>query len=246
MLNTLKHFGFNDSFIRWAQTLYSDIQACVSNNGWVSEIFNNSRGIRQWCPLSALLFILSVESMALRLRSNKNIKGITIKIDEKNHSIKISQHADDTTLSMSSKEEITSALHEIEIFGSLSGLMLNRKKTQGMWVGKLKNCKDKIEAIKWDNKPIKALGIYFGHDIDKYDELNWEGKINQMKKLLISWEKRNLTIIGKILIIKSLLLPKFTFIASSCTIPERYTKEVESCCFKFIWKGKPDKITRRV
>jgi oligoribonuclease NrnB/cAMP/cGMP phosphodiesterase (DHH superfamily) len=51
-----------------------------------------------------------------------------------------------------------------------------------------KNCKDKIEGIKWDNKPIKALGIYFGHDIDKCDELNWEGKINQMKKLLISWE----------------------------------------------------------
>ena len=44
MLNTLKHFGFNDSFIRWVQTLYSDIQTCVSNNGWVSEIFNNSRG----------------------------------------------------------------------------------------------------------------------------------------------------------------------------------------------------------
>ena len=111
MLNTLKHFGFNDSFIRWAQTLYSNIQTCVSNNGWVSEFFNNSRGIRQGCPLSALLFILSVESMALRLQSNKNIKGITIKIDEKNHSIKISQLADDTTLFMSSKEEITSALH---------------------------------------------------------------------------------------------------------------------------------------
>lgn len=85
---------------------------------------------------------------------------------------------------MSSKEEITSALNEIEIFGSLSGLMLNRNKTQGMWVGKLKNCKDKIEGIKWDNKPIKALGIYFDHAIDKCNELNWEGKINQMKKVI--------------------------------------------------------------
>ena len=136
MLNTLKQFGFNDSFIRWVQTLYSDNQTCVSNNGWVSEIFNNSRGIQQGCPLSALLFILSVEIMAFRLRSNKNIKDITIKIDEKNHSINILQLADDTTLFMISKEEITSALHEMEIFGSLSGLMLNRNKTQGMWVGK--------------------------------------------------------------------------------------------------------------
>ena len=86
MLNTLKHFGFNDSFIRWVQTLYSDIQTCVSNNGWVSEIFNNPRGIRQKCPLSALLFILSVQSMSFRRRSNNNIKGIAIKIDEKKKS----------------------------------------------------------------------------------------------------------------------------------------------------------------
>ena len=75
--------------------------------------------------------------MTLRLRSNKNIKSITIKIDEKkNHSIQISQLADDTTLFMSSEEEITSVLNEIEIFGSLFGIMLNRNKTQGMWVEK--------------------------------------------------------------------------------------------------------------
>ena len=79
---------------------------------------------------------------------------------------------------MSSKEEITSALNEMEIFGSLSGLMLNRK--NNTWdVGRKikKNCKDRIEGIKWDNKPIKALGIYFDHDIDKCDELNWEGNM---------------------------------------------------------------------
>jgi hypothetical protein len=47
MLNTLKHFGFNESFINWVKTLYTDIQTCVMNNGWVSEMFTNTRGIRQ-------------------------------------------------------------------------------------------------------------------------------------------------------------------------------------------------------
>jgi hypothetical protein len=65
-----------------------------------------------------------------------------------------------------------------------------------------------------------------------------------MKKILISWEKRNLTIIGKILIIKSRILPKFKLIASSCTVPEGYMKEIEWCCFTFIWKVKPVKIKR--
>jgi hypothetical protein len=58
------------------------------NNGWISEIFKNSRGIRQDCPLSALLFVLSVEIMALRIRNNKDIKGFQIKIDEQTHCIK--------------------------------------------------------------------------------------------------------------------------------------------------------------
>jgi hypothetical protein len=55
---------------------------------------------------------------------------------------------------MSSKEEITSVLHEIEIFGSLSGLVLNRNKTQGMWVGKFKKCKDKMQEL--------AMNVSFG------------------------------------------------------------------------------------
>jgi hypothetical protein len=46
------------------KTLYSNIQTCVMNNGWISEIFRNLHGIRQCCPLSALLFVLSVEIMA--------------------------------------------------------------------------------------------------------------------------------------------------------------------------------------
>ena len=131
-----KYIENNYSFIRWVQTLYSDIQTCVSNNVWVSIIFNNFRCIRPRGPLSALLFIVSVESMALRLQSNKNIKWIAITIDEKNQRTNISQLSDDTALFMSSKEEIASALNEIEIFGSLSGLMLNKNKTHTGDVGK--------------------------------------------------------------------------------------------------------------
>jgi hypothetical protein len=41
-------------------------------------------------------------------------------------------------------------MNEIEIFGSFSGLILNRNKTEG----KLKNCKELIEGIKWAQFPI--------------------------------------------------------------------------------------------
>jgi hypothetical protein len=102
--------------------------------------------------------------MALRIRNNKNIKGFQVKIDEINHSIKISQLADDTTLFFNSKTEIPLALNEIEIFGSFSGLIMNKDKTEGVWIGKLKHSKDKVGGIKWTDKPVKTLGIYVGHD----------------------------------------------------------------------------------
>ena len=244
MLNTLKHFGFNESFINWVKTLYTDIQTCVMNNGWVSEMFKNTRGIRQGCPLSALLFVLSVEIMASRLRNNKDIKGFQIKIDETTHSIKISQLADDTTLFCTSKEEIYIAFNEIETFGSFSGLLMNKNKTGGIWVRKLKHSKDKIEGIKWYEKPIKTLGVYFGNNKEDCEKLNWENKIDKMNTLFFSWGKRNLTILGKIMIIKALVIPIFTFVSSACVVPDKYRKEIESKCFKFIWDGKPDKVKR--
>ena len=124
----------------------------------------------------------------LRLRENKNINGIKVKIDDKAHIIKISQLADDTTLFVSSKTDIALAMNEIEIFGSFSGLILNRNKTEGIWIGKLKNCKDKIRGIKWTQNPVKALGIFIGHNKEECQKLNWEKKIEEMKNQFTAWE----------------------------------------------------------
>jgi hypothetical protein len=45
-------------------------------------------------------------------------------------------------------------------------------------------------------------------------------------------------------IIKSLIVPIFTYVASACVVPEKYRKEIDSKCFKFIWNNKPDKVKR--
>ena len=51
MLLTVKRFGFNDSFVNWVQTMHTDIQTCVINNGWISNMLRNTRGIRLGFPL---------------------------------------------------------------------------------------------------------------------------------------------------------------------------------------------------
>jgi hypothetical protein len=58
--------------------------------------------------------------------------------------------------------------------------LLNRNKTEGVWIGNLKNCKYKIPGINWTDKPIKSLGIYLGNNNEESQKLNWENKIEKM------------------------------------------------------------------
>ena len=54
------------------------------------------RGIRQGCPLSALLFLFVAEILATKLETNENILGIRIN----DYEIRIIQHADDLTITV--------------------------------------------------------------------------------------------------------------------------------------------------
>ena len=88
--------------------------------------------VRQGCPLSQYLFILCVEVLAEANRRNKSIKGITI--DEQQ--INISQYADDTTLILEgSRDSFTNPLQVLDLCSKFSGLRLNIKKTELMWIG---------------------------------------------------------------------------------------------------------------
>ena len=62
-------------------------------------------GVCQGCPLSPLLYILCAEVFALSIHADKEIKGIEI-----NHEVqhKISQYADDTTLTVVGDDSIDS------------------------------------------------------------------------------------------------------------------------------------------
>ena len=60
------------------------------------------------------------------------------------------------------------------------------------------------------------------------------------------WTNRNLTPLGRITVLKSLIISKITHILT--TLPSENSiiiKEIEKLCFKFVWRGKPDLIKRR-
>ncbi len=133
MIKCLQHFNFGPDFIRWIEILYAAPEAMVKNNGWISESFKLSRGIRQGCPVSALLFIISMEIMASNVKRSNDIKGIELKFKNETKSVKIKQYADDSILFLKGLEEIDKALGIMEKFSRVSGLRLNISKTRRSW-----------------------------------------------------------------------------------------------------------------
>ena len=92
-------------------------------------MFDIQRGCRQGDPLSPYIFLICAEILAIQIRKNKRIKGITVGNVEK----KISQLADDTSIILDGSEQsLTETLKILQNFSKMSGLYINYSKTHTM------------------------------------------------------------------------------------------------------------------
>ena len=94
LLKTLEKFNFGLVFVSWVKLLCTNIESKVKCNDFISDSFTPSRGVRQGCPLSALLYVLIAEVFAANVCCDPTIKGVNVGKTE----FKIIQYADDTTL----------------------------------------------------------------------------------------------------------------------------------------------------
>ena len=72
---------------------------------------------------------------------------------------------------------------------------------------------------------------------------NFESILKSIKDILHTWKWRGLTLLGKIQIVKSFMIPKVLSKASLITVTEDLIKEINSPIYRFVWKGN-DKIKR--
>ena len=230
---------------RWVDILYKDAKLCVIQNGFFSKFFNIGRGCRQGDPISPYLFNLCVEVLGIMIRHNKSIKGIHIGQNE----YCLLQYADDTALFLDgSDKSLKCALDLLFQFSKFSGLKPNIDKTHAIWIGSKLQSQVKLCTeydLNWSNGPFTVLGITFTADLQNLDDLNFQTKILAIEKEINQWSKRNLTPLGRITVVKTLLLPKLTHILISLPKPnDRLIKTLETSFFRYIWCGKKDKIKR--
>uniref|UniRef100_A0A8C5QFE3 Reverse transcriptase domain-containing protein n=1 Tax=Leptobrachium leishanense TaxID=445787 RepID=A0A8C5QFE3_9ANUR len=127
LFQAMQHFGIGEKYLSWVQALYSAPSARVRVNGALTQPFSILNGTRQGCPLSPLLFALSLEPLLSAIRHNPLIKGVRgARLEHK-----VSAYADDLMFLMPDPiGTLPEVLQELQTFGALTGFKINDAKSE--------------------------------------------------------------------------------------------------------------------
>ena len=246
-LKCLETFNFGHKFRSWIKMIFKNAKTCILTNGFRSSYFKISRSMRQGCPISPLLYILQAEPLACAIRKSDSIIGIPLPYINPNTGkqaeAKIVSYVDDSQFFNSSEESIVETFKITEKFEKASGAKIHKHKTVGLYIGAWKNKNPGFTDISWTKTNVKTLGIHHGYDIN--ETAIWMEKINKIKSCIHIWKTRELSYVGKVLIIKSLLVSQIGYLADIKPVPNNVIKEIEGLFWNFLWNNKQPLVNRK-
>ena len=217
--HTFTFLNFGDSIKRWLNVFYNYIQSCVIQNGFLSEPFNVRRGCRQGDPLSPYIYLLCAEILSRQFKANKHIEGIETAGTE----YLLSQFADDTTILLDGSEKsLNEALKILNKFAIASGLKLNSTKTRAVWIGCEKFSGETFNhrlKLDWNQTDFTILGIKFSCNLNTMVDINYTTKLKEIEMDIKHWTRRILTPLGRLTVLKTLLISKLNHLIISLPNP---------------------------
>ena len=240
ILNTLEVNNFPKEFINTVKILNANMKAQVQVNGFISESFQINRGVKQGDALSCALFILAIDPLIRNIEANRNICPLTL---AKDCQVKTIAYADDIAIiSNNSSDSVNNILHEYMKLTMCSGLTLNADKTEI-----LNLCENRANVTNaiynhtqfqiQHKHSITICGNLLSLDTNECYKANITEKINKLEQQLNRWRGRNLTINGKMLVVKTFAISQLIFSSQFQMITPRDLRRIESLCYKFIWNG---------
>lgn len=160
-------------------------------------------------------------------------------------------YADDTFLLLKGDNlTLRTAMDTFRKFELCSGLKLNVEKTQAASIGERRGSPEYLcpeVELNWTTS-FTLLGIKFNTlNVKDCLELNLKNKITDISKLLGLYKQRNLSIIGKVTVIKTLAIPKLIHVLTVLPKPKpQFKKKLNEVFGMFLWNNKKGKINRNL
>lgn len=129
----MERVGIPNTLIRCIRFLYQDATTKVIINGWITEGFSPSRGVRQGDPLSCPLFILAIEALAQTTMNDPHISSLR----SEDHNVRCSMYADDTVIMLKDYQELPRMRAVIAKYEKGSVTKLNPRRCELLPIGSL-------------------------------------------------------------------------------------------------------------
>ena len=242
LLDVLRAYKIPEYLVNWVSIIYSLVPTKLCINGQVTDSILLKSGVRQGCPLSPMLFVLSIEPLANLIRSHPEYRGIALPNDT---SIRVGMFADDTCFYAKDEASVQIIKEMTDIYANGSGGKANLDKTEILPIGEIggKVFAESIADIKVINpsNPVRLLGIMVGNNVDPREV--WTPILGRVDKLLNeTWKDRHISYRGKLVVIKHLALPIIMFTAPFIHMPKDMSDKLDKTLRKFIFSGKKCKV----
>ena len=253
----LKFFGL-ERFVKIFDVLYKGLKSDIIVNGGVVDGYRILKGVKQGDALSCVLFIICIEPLIRNIKANGNINSVESNLLRINIP-KVYSFADDiTVLAKNEARGLQAVFTEYEALTGASGLTLNAEKTEILRFGQ--PGVDIVYRVNYggidhDIRPrerIKVNGIFLLQNPAVREDINVAAALDSMGKLLQSWSVRRLTLLGRILIIKTFAVSKMIYLMQTLMLSEKSYKEFVKIVFKFLWNKNynaaraPERIKREI
>jgi len=245
----LKRFNFPDALITTISSLYNGAQTEVMINGFLSNPYTVTRGVRQGDPLSCLLFDLAIEPLAAAMR-NSALKGFPIPKKPDLEVLIATLFADDTTVYLTENDDFSQLQQILDSWCYASRAKFNIQKTEILPIG-TKEYRDNVIkthtlnpnsplpkeiAITCDGNAIRVLGGWIGNQIKS--QAHWLKVIDNIDERLNRWESSKPTMEGRRLIIFMVIGGTTQYLAKVQGMPKNIEQRLQKRITKFLWNDK--------
>ena len=243
LLRVLVKFGFGPNFCQWVRLFYNNVFSRIICNGNLTAPIFLGRGVRQGCPLSPLLYVLVSEVLSTQVRKCREIEGFRLP-GAGGLQFKISQYADDATNFLKTERSLRLLLETVRTYEKGSGAKLNTSKSEAMWLGRWRANTATPFGLKWVNK-MRILGVHFSNGLLSVENDNWKHILDKMETVLNLWSQRDLSFLGRAMIVNVLGASRFWHVAKVLPPPGWVVQRYNKIVWPFIWKGKMESVSRQ-